>query len=294
MYRVSFLCLCLAAALAFGLSQPAVSPCVAQDFPGLANPFSPLFSFPPLQAEAKGSLIWMRLLKGKEVAGNRTFDFRDFWGMDSGALFLDSMVRLQIGPFSARLHQSMRYFKGDHGFTPDLVSFGVAAFDYTGLRIGGDFDVLRWNRSRIGIDMDYDLYHPELSVTSFLPGVNVVTGRQHQGAIQLTGPTALTLGFHVVYNPSYNLYGFSPVAEGRARWSILGSDVTDWEIAAGLKSPETVIGTMALQTGYRQTAVSFKDWGFVPQASIGSPQGPVRAQVDVTMGGWFGELVYYY
>jgi hypothetical protein len=293
MYRVCFLCLCLAAALAFGLSQPAVSPCVAQDFPGLANPFSPLFSFPPLQAEAKGSLIWMRLLKGKEVAGNQTFDFRGFWGMDSGAMFLDSLVRLQVGPFSARLHQSMRYFKGDRGFTPNLAAFGVAAFDYTGLRIGGDFDVLRWNRSRIGIDMDYDLYHPQLSVTSFLqppPGVAPPVS----GAIILTGPTALTVGFHVVYNPSYNLYGFSPVAEGRARWSILGSEVTDWQVAGGLKSPETVIGTMALQFGYRQTTVGFKDWGFVPLAVTGTPQGPVRAQIDVTMGGWFGELVYYY
>jgi hypothetical protein len=287
MYRVIFLCLCLAAALAFGLLPPVVSPCVAQDFPGLANPFSPLFSFPPLQAEAKGSLIWMRLLNGKELAGNQSFDFRNFWGMDSGALFLDSAVRLQWGPFGARLEWAMRYFKGDRGFTPGLAAVGVAAFDYSGLRIGGDFDVLRWNRSRIGIDMDYELYHPQLSVTSFLPGGG-------SGAIILTGPTAVTLGFHVVYNPSYNLYGFTPVAESRARWSILGSNVTDWEVAGGLKSAETVLGTMALRTGYRQTSVGFKDWGFIPLAAPGTPVGPVHAQVDVTMGGWFGELVYYY
>lgn len=282
MYRVSFLCLCLASALAFGLSQPAVSPCVAQDFPGLANPFSPVFSFPPLQAEVRGSLIWMRLLKGKEVAGNQVLDFKSFWGMDPGALFLDSMVRLQVGPFSARLHQSMRYFKGTDSFLGPLAGIGVAEFDYTGLRIGGDFDVLRWNRSRVGIDMDYDLYHPQLAVTQ---------------ATLLTGPSALTIGFHLVYNPSYNLYGFTPVAEGRARWSILGSDVTDWEVAGGLRSPETVLGTMAIRSGYRHTTVEFRDWlgTFPSPPSVPvSVTVPVRAQVDVTMGGWFGELVYYY
>jgi hypothetical protein len=290
MHRVFFLRLCLAAAAVFCVLQPAVSPCVAQDFPGLANPFSPLFSFPPLQAEAKGSLIWMRLLNGKEVAGNQSFDFRNFWGMDAGALFVDSTVRLQVGPFSARLEYAMRYFKGDRGFTGTRAGDGVAAFDYTGLRLGGDFDVVRWNGSRVGIDMDYDLYHPQLSVTSVLPPQQNVPAT---GAIQLTGPTALTLGFHVIYNPSHNLYGLSPAAEGKARWSISGSDVTDWEVAGGLKSPETVIGTMAIRSGYRHTSISFRDWGIAPVST--PPTGPtVRAQVDVTMGGWFGELAYYY
>jgi hypothetical protein len=182
----------------------------------------------------------------------------------------------------------MRYFKGDRGFTGTLAGDGVAAFDYTGLRLGGDFDVVRWNGSRVGIDMDYDLYHPQLSVTSFLR----LQGGQ-TGAVILTGPTALTLGFHVVYNPSYNLYGITPIAEGRARWSISGSDVTDWEVAGGLKSPETPLGTVAVRSGYRHTNISFRDLGIAP-VSAPLPEPTVRAQVEVTMGGWFGELVYYY
>jgi hypothetical protein len=267
----------LAGVFALLLLQSGVTPCVAQVFPGLANPFSPVFSFPPLQAETKASLIWVQLLKGKQTipAVSQTFQFRDYWGMERSATFLDAMVRLQVGPFSARLNYGMRYFKGEEGFTGIPLPAGVvgqAAFDYTGLRIGGDFDVLRWNGSRIGIDMDYDLYHPYLTVTSMG---------------ETSGPSALTLGFHVVLSPPYNAYGFSGIAEGRARWSIAGSNVTDWEVAAGFKTVETVLGVVALRSGYRQTTIEFKDWTTYLQA-------PWRAEVDVTMGGWFGELVYYY
>ncbi|MBI5251331.1 MAG: hypothetical protein HY912_17725 [Desulfomonile tiedjei] len=255
--------------------------CVAQDFPGLANPFSPIFSFPPLQAEARGTLIWMNLLKGSESAPSvpATFDFKKFWGMDQGAAFLDAMVRLQVGPFSARLHSNMRYFKGTDSFPASLAGVGVAAFDYTGLRIGGDFDVLRWGRSRVGIDMDYDLYHPVVTAT---------------GISELTGPSAMTLGFHAVYNPSYNFYGFSAVGEGRARWSIVGSQISDWEISAGLKGPETVLGSVAIMTGYRRTNVAFSDWVTVGPPWPQQTAVPVRANIDVSMGGWFGQLAYYY
>jgi hypothetical protein len=284
MHRANYLGLCLAAVLAFTM-LPGASFCAAQDFPGLMNPFSPLFSFPPLQGEAKATIIWANLLKGKETIQTtpvRVLDFKDFWGMDKGATFIDALVRLQMGPLSARLNYAMRYFKGIP-FNPgntQLNSTVEAAFDYTGLRIGGDFDVLRWGRSRIGIDMDYDLYHPMLTATSLS---------------ELTGPSALTLGFHAVYNPSYNLYGFSAVAEGRARWSVVGSTVTDWEVAGGLRSPETVLGVMAIRSGYRQTKVSFNDWlGSNVQPTPVLLPTPAYTNVDVTMGGWFGELAYYY
>ncbi|AFM27688.1 hypothetical protein [Desulfomonile tiedjei] len=269
---------------------------MAQVFPGLANPFSPVFSFPPLQGEAKASLIWVQLLKGKETipAAFQTFQFRDDWGMERSATFLDAMVRLQVGPFSARLNYGMRYFKGGEGSAaaPPLPggTVGQAAFDYTGLRIGGDFDVFRWSCSRIGIDMDYDLYRPTLNVSG------IITGPSVWRTTEVSGPSALTLGFHVVLCPTYNAYGFSPIAEGRARWSIAGTNVTDWEIAGGVKTVETVLGVVALRSGYRSTTIQFKDWTTVltvtnGQITVGTPW---RAEVDVAMGGWFGELVYYY
>lgn len=291
MRRASFLSMCLAAVLVFILS-PGASLCVAQDFPGLANPFSPVFSFPPLQGEATASLVWMNLLKGKVVSATPAVqlsrDFKDSWGMDPGALFLDAMVRLQVGALSARLNYAMRYFKGDR-FKDNIAEASgvnrVAAFDYTGLRIGGDLDVYRCGRSRVGIDMDYDLYHPVFDVTTRQNNNN------NWGWSELTGPSALTLGFHVVYNPSYNLYGFSVVAEGRARWTVVGSQVTDWQVSAGLKGPETVLGSVALLTGYRATTISFTDRLTALETNF---QAPFRATVDVSMGGWFGEFAYYY
>ena len=277
MHRARFVSMCLAAILVFILI-PSVNICEGQDFPGLVNPFSPVFSFPPLQGEAKASLIWVGLNKGKESISSApvpvVLDFKKFWEMDDRALFIDMMLRLQMGPFSGRLQYAMRYFKGRPGATNV-----EAAFDYTGIRIGGDFDVLRWGRSRVGIDIDYDLYHPVLTATQMS---------------ELTGPTAMTLGFHAAYNPSYNLYGFTAVAEGRARWSVLGSQVTDWEVAGGLRSPETVLGTIALRSGYRCTSVQFSDWLSSTLPVVGLPPIPVRTTVDVSFGGWFGEFVYYY
>jgi hypothetical protein len=224
----------------------------------------------------------MHLLKGTETINTTPLirlDFKDDWGMDKAATFVDAMLRLQMGPLSGRLNYSMRYFKG----IPPSSATTEATFDYTGIRIGGDFDVLRWGRSRLGIDMDYDLYHPVVTATSLS---------------ELTGPSTLTLGFHAVYNPTYNLYGFSAVAEGRARWSIVGSQVKDWEIAGGFTSPETVFGVMAIRSGYRQTTVQFHDWLNGNSQYQGSRLVPIaqpaHTTVDVTMGGWFGELVYYY
>ena len=33
----------------------------------------------------------------------------------------------------------------------------------TGVRLGGDLDVVQWYRSRAGLDMDYDQYSPIFS-----------------------------------------------------------------------------------------------------------------------------------
>lgn len=287
MRRASFLSMCLAAVLVFILS-PGASLCVAQDFPGLANPFSPVFSFPPLQGEATASLVWMNLLKGKAVvfapSGQVTRDFKNYWEMNPAALFLDAMVRLQVGPLSARLNYAQRYFKGEKGFAADAT---LVQFDYTGLRIGGDLDILRWGRSRVGIDMDYDLYHPVLTATRLRADIGVDLAAESL----LTGPSALTLGFHAVYNPSYNLYGFSAVAEGRARWSVAGSQVTDWEVSGGLKGPETIFGSVALRMGYRGTTISFSDHWTSPNTN---PPSRIGSNLDVSMGGWFGEFAYYY
>jgi len=259
-----------------------MSSAVAQDFPGLLDPFSPIFAFPRLEAEAKVSLIGTRLLSGKVVVPSlqRSWDLKDDFAVEPNALFLDSMVRLQVGRLSFRTYYNVRDYKGTTLTTLPNRPVGEARLDYSGLRLGADFDVFQWGRSRVGVNMDYDLYVPNFTW-------NITDDNRASTAKQINGQAALTLGVHAVYNPTYCLYGISGVAEARARWPIMGAEVTDWEISAGLKSAETALGSVALRGGYRRTSISFHDSEIYN--SVGA-----STEFDAVIGGGFGEVVYYY
>ena len=256
---------------------------VAQDFPGLLDAFSPLFSFPRLEAEARVTPIWTSLLYANLVVPSLqvSWDLKDDFALEPNVLFLDSMLRIQVGRFSFRTHYNLRDYKGSTPVTnlPNR-PFGEARFDYSGLRLGGDFDVFQWGRSRVGVNMDYDLYAP-----NFTASIN--QGNPASAGKQINGTAALTLGMHVVYNPTFSVYGISGIGEARARWPIMGTEVTDWEVSAGLKSAETVLGSVALRSGYRRTSITFHDTEVYNNVGAST-------EFDAAIGGWFGEMVYYY
>jgi hypothetical protein len=79
------------------------------------------------------------------------------------------------------------------------------------------------------------------------------------------------------------------VAEARARWPIAGTQVTDWEVSLGLKTPETILGTTALKGGYRRTSIEFNDHRHQHWNNVTVP-----TNLNVVLGGWFVELAYYY
>ena len=136
---------------------------------GLLDAFSPIFSFPHLEGEAQLRLIDTQILSGNVVPSRpdspllplsaRALDLKNDLGMTSPAVFLDFMVRVQLWRLSFRLNYSMRDYEGHTLFNGVPIH---SRFDYTGLRLGGDFDVVQWGRSRAGIDLDYDLYVPYL------------------------------------------------------------------------------------------------------------------------------------
>ncbi len=247
---------------------------------GLLDAFSPIFSFPRLEGEARLRLIGTQLLSGKVVVPSQqlAWDLKSDFGLEPNELFLDSMVRVQLGRLSVRLCYEMRDYKGNTPLTtlPNL-PFGEARFDYTGLRLGGDFDVVQWGRSRAGIDLDYDLFNPNFTANIY----DANPGKQ------INGTAALTIGTHIVYNPTFTLYGVSGIAEARARWSVSGTELTDWEVSGGLKSPETVLGSVALEGGYRRTSIGFHDTEVFNNV-------PASTDFNADIGGWFGEIVYYY
>jgi len=250
----------------------------AQNFSSIWNVYSPFVWIPLVKGEARARVTWVNLLSGKnEIAGVGNLDLKDDFTLANGNGFVDLMAGFCIGRFGLRCNYAPRDF-AVHKSSRFLPGLGAAEarFSYTVLRVGGDVDLVRWNESRLGFNIDYDVDQATFTEGLFTPG-----GKQ------IRGQPALTCGLHFVYNPLAFVYGVSGIFETRARWPVTGTAVTDWEIAAGVLAPTTMLGTTGLRAGYRQTRVDFKD-----QQLING--GEVDSGLDVLMGGWFGELVYYY
>jgi hypothetical protein len=254
--------------LLMGMSVSAVS-AVDLGMRGLTNPFSPLVFPPCFQGEAKVAPIWMFVGSGSlNTVGQGELNLRDDFGLTGGRLFLDAMIRLQAGAFSLRVYYEPRAFTIDSHVQNNPQLTGRTEFEYSGVRIGGDLDLVRKRTSRVGIDMDYQFYRPVFTQTI-----------RPQAAAQVIGDNPLTMGAHAVYNPITNLWGISGIFEIRGRWSVSGASIADMDASIGVKSPETVLGSVALKSGYRRTAIEFND---------------NQNNFETVLSGWFGELAYYY
>ncbi len=184
------------------------------------------------------------------------------------------MVRIQAGRIGLRAVYELRDFTGEGSLPSQPISQN--RIDFSGIRIGADFDIFqRWN-TRFGVNLDYGIYPPIFTETT-----------QTLGGKKIQGHAPVTFGLHGSYNPLRTFFGASFIGDAQIRWPVMGAEVTDWRISAGLKSPETVLGSWALKGGYRETNLSFHDH----QSFNGLG---VAAQFDVTMGGWFVEFAYYY
>lgn len=283
--------LLVALAVAVPLSNYGGSPALAQGFPRLANRFSFLSYMPEFHGELQQRLIVMSIASGRNTIPSleKSWDLRDDFGMVEPNLFLDWRGRIQAGRLSVRLNARLWEFRGTNKFR-DLPneSSADARFEYSGVGVGTDFDFFQWGKSRIGVNLDYIMYSPVFTEAIQTQNTPIVAA----GAVvahgkKISGKPPLTFGAHATLIADRRLYGISGVLEARASWPLLGSSVTDWEISAGFKAPETVLGSMAFKAGYRRTAVGFEDIQLFDNAEVSS-------RFDVVMDGWFGELAYYY
>jgi hypothetical protein len=251
---------------------------LAQGFTGLIQPYMPLFWLPSLQGEVRVTPIWIGVSSGNETIPSQgiTWNLRDQFGLTQTNFFLDSMVRFQLGRLSFRVEYDPRDFAATKPAVNNPFVEATARLSYSGVRLGGDLDVVQYYRSRLGVNLDYDLFNPVFSET-----IETIGGKQ------IIGNSALTMGFHLVLMPATNLYGVSPVFEARCRWPVSGAEVTDLEIAGGLRSPESILGAVALKGGYRRTNVEFT--GFQLYNGL-----VVSTTFDATMSGGFVEMAYYY
>ncbi len=264
-----------------GLLVVSSLPCArAQGFFGIADPGSP-FIFPPgLQGEARVTPTWMGIASGHNSIPSLMIDWslRNQFDMTKSYLFIDTMLRLGVGRFSVRGHYEPREFVGRTRFrnNPQL-HVAEARLDYSGIRVGGDVDFFIFYGARVGANIDLDLYRPIFTEAS-------QTGN---GGKKIQGDSALTWGGHATYSPGLSVYGVSGVVEVRARWPLLGTSVTDLELAGGLRGPESVLGAAALRFGWRSTSLEFHDKQSFNNAVV-------NTEFDAVLSGWFGQLVYYY
>lgn len=251
----------------------------AQAFYGLTDPWSPVVWPPYFRGELQVKPTWMTLQRGQQTIPSFgiSWSLRDQFDLGQTNLFIDTMARFQLSRLSFRVAYEVREYDATSPVVgrPDVPE-AEARFSYSGIRIGADFDILQRNITRVGVNVDYDLYNP-----IFHEAVRTIGGKQ------ITGEAATTVGIYAVYNPIISWYGVSPIFEGKVRWPVMGSQVTDLELAAGLATPTTVLGTMALKFGYRRTDLAMK-------AAQRYNNTAVRTNFDAIMTGWFGELAYYY
>ncbi|HMK36495.1 MAG TPA: hypothetical protein VK463_15585 [Desulfomonilaceae bacterium] len=255
----------LIAAICVAATVNCVQPVSAQYF-GVFDAFSPLAWFPGVEGDVKARLVQVHIGSGS-VSGPEGGSLAGTFHLNKDVWFIDSAVRFQLSRLSVRVAYEPREFSG---FRPGFQT--EARFSYSGLRLGGDLDFIQCNRTRFGVDVDYDFFTPKFTYpTNILPFPRVASGAN-----------ALTMGLHATYNPLKTIFGVSGIIDARVRWPMTGTEVTDWEIDAGLASPSTLLGSWAVKAGYRGTRLSFVD------ADVQD------IRFENILQGWFTEFAFYY
>jgi len=201
---------------------------------------------------------------------------RDF-NMNPSITVVETMLRAQISRLSFRMIFGLKFSDFNGTLALPGPNWVQSEFEYFKYRVGLDFDVLCWGRSRVGVNLDLSPDEPVFTVTdSRVPNNNVTATPPYRVA----GGNAFTVGVHAVYNPPLFVWDWSWIFEARMRWPAR-KDIylTEYDFSAGLKSPETTRGSVAFRSGYRRILLDFTS-------------GP--ASFDGAWDGWFGEMVYYY
>ena len=276
---------------------------------GFSQVFSPFVSFPWFKGEMRVTPIWIGVISGKNTLPDRgqSWGLRTTFNMTKSALFLDMMGRFQLGPVAFRVHGEQRDFVGSTRVQYN--NSGAEArprLEFSGCRVGLDIDLFRRYGVRAGLNCDYYCYRPSFTESVVTPGqwTEVTdTSGAHLAVLpgkKLLGESPWTAGIHASLTVPREFYGAWPVVEARVSWPLqiyTSPEIWDLEIAAGLRGPGTVLGSLGMRAGYRRTAISFQGAqlysGSQPPIPV-SGGNPTQSKFDAVLSGWFGELVYYY
>jgi hypothetical protein len=252
---------------------------LGQTGPGIFDFLSPFLTFRPLAGEIqiRPVHVWVTSGENSIESLRLSWDLKEDFGLVKPATYVDVMARAQVGRISVRANLDVLDFSGTLKFQKDPTKYSAAArFESTGFRLGAELDLLQWDKSRAGLDVDYYLYSP-----LFTEAIQTAGGKH------IAGETPVTVGIHGAFKPRISYYGMCASFEARARWPLTGAQVTQWEVAAGVESAETFVGSIGLRGGYRSLSVKFTD------SQIYNLQ-EVSTSFQITTGGVFAELIYTY
>lgn len=245
-----------------GILQP-LSPlgkALEQDLPGIANPASPYVWPPSFGAEVRVRPILIYWSQGtvSDPSGSFSLDFLQDLGFVDRIFLVEGMARLQLSRLSLR---------GTYTGFVRSYSGSLGNLDWPEFRFGADLDILQRKGLRVGVNIDGTPWaQPKFSFT-----------RPRIGSECIEGGRPVTAGAHIAWNPP-GWGGLAPSFEARARWPIReATKVTEYEVAGGIKSPATVLGTSALRGGWRYTHLDFSGNG---------------REVKATWSGFFAEYVF--
>jgi hypothetical protein len=233
---------------------------MSADTKGMTDPTSP-FIFPPIfRAQARGGpMLWQTWGTITDTTSGYEIDFTDDLDMlDRGFLF-NFALRLQIGRASARGHWDIYYRNIEGGGSNEL--------ELPAFRFGVDYDLISRPNMRIGLNLDVHERRPRITFDDAVLGRNRIVGNR-----------PFTGGFHAEVNPA-NLGNMAASLFASYRMSLrTSSKLDELEVAAGLRTPETMLGTLGLRTGWRYSRYNFGD----------------NLDIKATMSGYFLEMVYFY
>lgn len=231
-----------------------------QDRPGITDPYAPAIAPPVFRAETRFRFLFL-LTSGslKRTDTDQKHEFVSELGYPQNAMMIESMFRAQLSRISLRVHYDS-YLR--------TLSGNASRLDWPELRLGLDFDIIDREGFRFGGDFDFYPLAPQFSVSNNVFGV-VAFGTDRP----------ITLGVHAAYNPVC-LGTISASCEARWRTSVVkDAGLNEVEVAAGIKFPMTMMGTMGVRGGWRYTTVSLTEGPF---------------SVDMTWNAPFFDVLYIY
>lgn len=236
---------------------------INRDAPGLADPSSPVVYLPFFRGELRARPQCVFLTKNQFTAPGLglSVDLTKDLNFSETVVMIEFMGRVQMGRFSLRINQDAWL----HTSRSDL-----GHISWPSTRLGADVDLVDTNTARLGANVDVSTDKTRFSA--------VVPNR---GTFASDFERPITAGVHAALNP-LGVGGLSFSFDTRARWPLTQHmRITDFEIAGGLKTPLTMLGTSAVRAGWRYTSLELRS------------ENPTY-EIDTVWSGVFGELVYFY